>query len=396
MHIMLKSLLREAMELLYHATAPHTLLKILQSDALKFTYADATHSEMGYSKGYPFYLSTSREKFGGYARLGGSTVVLVLNGRAFEKSQGTKMISMDYWEGMRAQRNITHNETEERILSNNQVFKGLSKYILEIHVFCKRRMFDPKVDSTYRSNHFINNIVYPIIELSKTSHVPTYFYIEGTNANSEMVFRMQRKEQSLSPEQAKKFFEEFQDSSEELKAFKATATPEELAVLQDRPYGYSEKYTQEIKYLIDILDHPEKYNDNDVRHTSELEKVLGYFGRWHMDSLDHFSALIGNMRDKHPEIFQELAKCIRRNKYKKIADALKNTTVIFNVLYAVKTGWKNTSPSYKKLIDLKYDYRMKDLDDTKRNEILDFLKEFKEQKELSEPIYKKIVDIIRK
>ena len=168
-HIRLKSLLTEALDQLFHATDLNRLLKILQNDAIKLTYADGSDIESKLNQGFPFYLSTSREKFGGYARRGGgisNAVVLVLDGRALERVQGIKMVPVDYWAGNNPN-NDKDNETEERVLSQKQALSNVKRYITEIHIYCNTHHWEVSTNNNpERSYRFIVQQLIPTLNLS--------------------------------------------------------------------------------------------------------------------------------------------------------------------------------------------------------------------------------------
>src|ERR1039458_10292016 len=53
---------------LFHATGEANLLQILKEDSLKLAFAGGTSPDLSYNKGYQFFLSTMRQKYGNYAR----------------------------------------------------------------------------------------------------------------------------------------------------------------------------------------------------------------------------------------------------------------------------------------------------------------------------------------
>jgi hypothetical protein len=60
---------------LFHATNEHNLLGMLEDDTVKLAFVGGTQSDEFYNRGYPFFLSTMRQKYGNYARdIGGKYV----------------------------------------------------------------------------------------------------------------------------------------------------------------------------------------------------------------------------------------------------------------------------------------------------------------------------------
>jgi hypothetical protein len=406
MHILLKSLLTEALDQMYHATDIWKLVNILKSDTLKFTYADASKGESMMSREYPFYLSTSREKYGGYARghkygMHLSTVI-VLNGKALERTRGIKIFDVDYWGGNSGERGREHNETEERVVSTNQKLVGLGKYVQEIHVYCYRSTFDPDKNNASRCYRNIHHVYYPIIEFGKELNIPIYFYVENSSKKIASAFKMQRRDMALTPEKAKEFFADFEQSNEEFSKFIKTAKPEELEPDKDRPkWSWSDGSVKEIQYLIDIIDHPYKYVTVDYKTQKELSHLLDYFITYTRDLIPHFESLIHNMRSEHPEIFQDLSKSIRRSGYKNIRDALSGTSSILQIFNAIKNVWSYKKYTHEdKMKMARSSYVFTGMDRIKVDQIIklvDYTTQLETLKgeHISDDFYKKIVDIIK-
>lgn len=146
---------------LYHATYVGRLLKILISGKLGLSFAAGTESEVNMNKGYQFFLSATREKYGNFARSGISdnqrayyTAVLVLD----PSKINSKTFPLDYW-----QWGPEKDEGEERIVSNKQ-FLNLN-VIKEIHVYTKKLLEEGKTETLNK-----------ISEIANSRHIPIYFY----------------------------------------------------------------------------------------------------------------------------------------------------------------------------------------------------------------------------
>lgn len=395
MPIKLKGLLVEAMEKLFHATELHTLLEILKSDSLKFTYADGTESETSLSKGYPFYLSTSREKYGGYARSGNYPAVLVLNGPAIKSAGGIKMISTDYWGNTGGSKNLEHNETEERILSQKQMLSGLKKYLFEIFIFIDEDRYNPEKESPAQVYIKIKNVIYPLIDAAKSSGIPCYFYIGDTKSKAFAAYKIQRKELSHDAEYVKNYFEQLEKNSEKLKQFLSTAAPEELV-----PYRRNEEYFKqdiaELEFVSKVISEPELYAKYD--HPPENERntrILRYFTNYTDDLVPQVSATVHNMRSKHPEIFRTLAKSIRKYRYKNLKDALKKTSNILIALRFIENIWSDTKLDYhEKLYHVSRSYILQHSPEDKKEKILNILKRY-EEKAPDTGAYMEIANLLR-
>ena len=400
-YIRLKSLLTEALDQLFHATDLNRLLKILQNDAIKLTYADGSDIESKLNQGYPFYLSTSREKFGGYARRGGgisNAVVLVLDGRALERVQGVKMVPVDYWAGNNPN-NDKENETEERVLSQKQVLSNVKRFITEIHIHCNKHHWEVSTNNDpARSYRFITQQLIPTLELTEIAKIPTYVYIGGVRDNIDQAYKQQRKSFAVSAPAAIKFFTEYMQTSDEIQAFVKNAKPEELEPYKEYTSSYEQDNMQEIEYFMDMMVAPEKYAALEYsKETKKAYDVVKYFTNYTSDLLPHFSSNIQNMRSKHPEIFSRLAKAIRAAGFTTLKDALVYTSDILSALTHIKSIWGYKQDSMEKR--LKYIENTQALTDFKYGAYLRIEKvlktEYADTFELDESALKKIADILK-
>ena len=400
-HIRLKSLLTEALDQLFHATDLNRLLKILQNDAIKLTYADGSDIESKLNQGYPFYLSTSREKFGGYARRGGgisNAVVLVLDGRALERVQGVKMVPVDYWAGNNPN-NDKENETEERVLSQKQVLSNVKRFITEIHIHCNKHHWEVSTNNDpARSYRFITQQLIPTLELTEIAKIPTYVYIGGVRDNIDQAYKQQRKSFAVSAADATKFFAEYIQKSGEIQSFVKNAKPEELEPYKEYTSSYEQDNMQEIECFMEMLSKPEKYAALEYsKETKKAYDVVKYFTNYTSDLLPHFSSNIQNMRSKHPEIFSRLAKAIRSAGFTTLRGALIYISDILSALTHIKSIWGYKQDSMEKR--LKYIENTQALTDFKYGAYLRIEKvlktEYGDTFELDESALKKIADIIK-
>ena len=382
MPILLKMLLTEALDQLFHATDTHKLLKILKSDALKLTYADASAGESKMARNYPFYLSTSREKYGGYARGGQldglhQDVVLVIDGKAVERTNGFKMFDVDYWGKSDTDRQINHNETEERIVGERDSLIKLKKYVSEIHIFCKKSKFDPlgKWNDSGNAYKTIHNVYLPLIQMSSALGIPTYFYVEGTKSNIPTAFRMQRKDFALSPDQASEYFLNFEKNSPELMDYSKSIDgkpPEDQYTYKS---SYHDSDIRAIEYFIDMLNNPGKYIEAESSD-KELDDILRYFLHYPRDLIGMFESNIHNKRDQHPEIFQKLASAIRKNGFKSLKSSLESTSNILRGLYQIKSGLADPHRTTldEKLKSIVHSYSIEELSDKTKQRIVNYIR----------------------
>jgi hypothetical protein len=152
---------------LYHYTVEGGLLGMLKTNSIKLTFAGGTQADQQINKGYSFFLSCGREKYGNYAR-GKATykdvyyeVVVHLDGRKLT-ADGYKVFNVEYW-GSSAHE---HSEKEERIASNEDELKPLERYVIDIHVFIGKIMDNPHSHDRFQQ----------INQLAQTCKVPVYFY----------------------------------------------------------------------------------------------------------------------------------------------------------------------------------------------------------------------------
>ena len=126
---------------LFHVTNESNLLQILKDDSLKLAFAGGTQADLNLNRGYSFFLSTMRQKYGNYARnIGKETgyikyhVVIHLDGRAITAA-GFKVFPVDFWG-----QGPEYSEQEERIVSNKDELTPLKKFVKDIHVYIPEKL----------------------------------------------------------------------------------------------------------------------------------------------------------------------------------------------------------------------------------------------------------------
>lgn len=401
-HIRLKSLLTEALDQLFHATDLNRLLKILQNDAIKLTYADGSDIESKLNQGFPFYLSTSREKFGGYARRGGgisNAVVLVLDGRALERVQGIKMVPVDYWAGNNPN-NDKDNETEERVLSQKQVLSNIKRYIIEIHIYCNTHHWEVSTNNDpERSYRFIVQQLIPTLKLTEAAKIPTYVYIGGDRNNIDQAYKQQRKSFAMSPTDAIKFFNRYVETSTEIHNFVKNANPKELEPYKEYTSSYEQSNLKELEYFMDMMVAPEEYVAMEYSNeTKAAHDIVKYFTTYTNDLIPHFSSSIQNMRSKHPEIFTRIAKAIRAAGFTTLKGALVYTSEVLSALTQIKSIWGYQRDVMS--VRLRYIENTDALASFNRNardRIVELLStEYRDTFELDEAALKKLADILKR
>ena len=169
---------------LFHATGETNLLQILKDDALKLAFAGGTAADLSYNKGYQFFLSTMRQKYGNYARdIGGKSgyiknhVVIHLDGNALTAA-GFKVFPIDYWG-----QGPEYSEQEERVVANKDEITPLKKFVKDIHVYISPEL---KHQPTISGIHEISN-------LAPERGVKVYFY----RPQDVQYFKSQRTEKAV-------------------------------------------------------------------------------------------------------------------------------------------------------------------------------------------------------
>lgn len=165
---------------LYHATGIFQLHKMLKDDAVKMAFVGSSPADELHNKGYSFFLSTMRQKYGNYAHdIGGrfvgikNHVVVHLDGRMLIAS-GFKHFPIDYWS-----HGPQYSEQEERIVSNKDEIKPLNRYIKDVHVYIQPDLKHP----------FTIDELYQISKLAPQRGIKVYFYKDSQAFRSQLIHK---------------------------------------------------------------------------------------------------------------------------------------------------------------------------------------------------------------
>lgn len=308
--VKLQTLLTEVLENLYHATTVDKLLNILKDDAIKFTFTtDVERKVDGSGKNY--MLCTSRSKYGGYALRQSKSVVIVLNGRAIENSRDVKIKSVDYFGYNYWKDSPENNETEERILSNlRDNFSPLKKYVKEILVMLHLRDNNHNKHDPTWIVQLIKNYYIPIAEFAKTSPIPIYFFSDAIDPKAGSYYKSHRTERGLNANEFLNHLNNILLSSD----YNQIKTEP----LYQRTHSFfTNKTVKQLGILIDLVDHPEKYNGVEYHTIDEDARyVIDYVMYYNRELENHFGADIHNLRWEHPVILKVLAASMHKHKCK--------------------------------------------------------------------------------
>ena len=163
-----------ATDVLYHYTGTTAAAEILQSG--EFKLSNTVGSDWEYKlqpKGYPYFLSTTRSRSGGYHKyVGNSAVMFVLDGRWL--NQNYKVKPIDYWNDQSTTR---HRESEDRVFSRDGTIAITP--VMSVHVLIKEQ------------HEFQSPAVRRVLLAAKKRGIPTYLY-----ANEE-AWRLQNTAKSI-------------------------------------------------------------------------------------------------------------------------------------------------------------------------------------------------------
>lgn len=156
----------------FHYTSISSALTIVESGNFALTSAIGSNVELQYApKGYPYYLSTTRTRRGGYhsnsGRYASTGVLFVLDGEWYGSRYPAK--SIDYWQD-RSTKNIERShEAEDRIFSKTSEIS--IKGVTGIHVFVTDDADQPVLNERARQ----------LLIAAKKQNIPTYFYDNFTD-----------------------------------------------------------------------------------------------------------------------------------------------------------------------------------------------------------------------
>ena len=340
--------LSEAQRHLFHSTELNRLRDILKTNTLRFTYADATHAETKISNGFPFYLSTSREKFGGYARSQYNKCELVLNGQKLERTGKIKFVATDYWAGTTPFTPSPDAETEERLLSHDQVLQNASNYIDEIHVY-----IHSDID---QFTHSFVSMIQSIIKLAIEHSIPIFFYVKAAMKSAFDLYKMQRSDRAMDVKAMWNF----------LRQNKVDNLPNDN-IIYDRPSSRLEDDDKKtIETIADIINRPEEYvRSSDTMTEIEYSIYRNIMGN--RDGCEYLKSSVHNNRTQNWKELTDLAKSIRRNGYSGFNDAVLITAYLISIGRATKYIFDSANPAdnesllefVNKIRDVFFDYPFK-------------------------------------
>lgn len=183
-----------ALDVLYHYTSLHAAAQIMTDNEFSLSPIVGTGAELDLGLKNLYFLSTSRIKFGGYARSQVYKFGVTLNLDGRKLSHKYSMSPVDYWgrewresmksNGIKTEEILGKNENEERVFID-QPYIPAKPYITEIHIFVTP---DP-TEWSYTKAH--QNAL-KIISAAKKSSIPVYLYDDLDN------FKLQNVSKSLS------------------------------------------------------------------------------------------------------------------------------------------------------------------------------------------------------
>ena len=297
--IKLRQLLTEAhLEDLFHATQEDKLLKILKDNAIKLAFVGGTEADQQLNKGYPFFLSTMRARYGNYVLKGiepGSntiytSTIIHLDGRKLTAA-GFKVFPVDFW-----QQGPMHSEQEERIVSNKDEITPLSSFVKAIYVYI----------NTKHSNPFVMERFHAISDLAKTSPVPIYFFLPG-NEGAFKAHRIEKAVRTLDnilpqPEWSKEDLEQKKWKDD----YDAQYNPGNTRYERD---------TQKLRIFLDI------YYGKDVdTKTYPGRNVMEWLLYHPYDAQSQIACDIHNLKSQHPPIFREFVSVMKKEKFKTVKE----------------------------------------------------------------------------
>ena len=287
--IKLKHLITEThLRNLFHVTHFSELNSILNDNAIKLTFVHGSKADFLLNKGYHFFLSTMRQKYGNYASGIGDNyskevyrpVVINLNGHALV-ANGFKAFPIDYWCA-----GPNYSEQEERIVSNSDEITPLKKYVDSIHVY---------IGELEELNRIFITKLIKIDDMAHQLKIPIYFY----QKKDREYFKQQRTERALTT--VTNILDKHELTSDELESMNY--------------YKKHKIYDKRLHILIDFyngveLDMSNKDNQDFIRLLTWYPKEL----------IMRVKNIIHNEKRHHLEIFRELSAIMIKNGFKTIDD----------------------------------------------------------------------------
>lgn len=157
----------ESSDIVYYYTSLDALMKIVSSDSVMLSTAVSSRSERSYSK-YPYFLSTTRHRAGGYhVNNRHSGVLLTLDGRKLRHKY--KIAKVDYNRPMYTDetRRAQHSEAEDRFLSYDSEIPNFLSYVTAIDFFIFNGKFETKAE---------RSTLIKVSALAKRRKIPSIVY----------------------------------------------------------------------------------------------------------------------------------------------------------------------------------------------------------------------------
>lgn len=167
-------------KVIYHYTSVNSAATILESGNFELTSSIGSAVEFQYApKGYPYYISTTRSRRGGFhsnsGRYASSGVLFVLDGEWYSRHYKAKPI--DYWQDRDPKHSAQRaSEAEDRIFSKSPTMS--IKGVTAVHVFVTDDADQAVIKAKTRS----------IMVLAKKQDIPVYFYdtfVDWVNFNKK-------------------------------------------------------------------------------------------------------------------------------------------------------------------------------------------------------------------
>lgn len=162
-----KELLNERVSsIVYHYTSLASAKKILASGNFELSSSLGSVEQQYQPKGYPYFLSTTRTRHGGYHKnvLGYSGVLFVLNGDWYNRHY--KSAPIDYWQERGNLSPGRSSEAEDRVFSKEPTMS--IKGVTEVHVYANPEKVTDTIKARARQ----------VLLLAKKLGIPAYFYTD--------------------------------------------------------------------------------------------------------------------------------------------------------------------------------------------------------------------------
>ena len=164
----------------YHYTGIFQAHNILATGKFELSSVYGAHSEQNMQiNNYPYFLSTTRTRQGGYhSMIGHTAVMFVLDGSWFNSRYPSRAV--DYWNN-RAKPDNRRHEAEDRVFSKNSNIP--IDGVIAVHVYADtvpNEKYLGKMTSNIKSEvtDYQKSIVRKILLLAKKNDIPAYFYTD--------------------------------------------------------------------------------------------------------------------------------------------------------------------------------------------------------------------------